>query len=434
MNAILFLFVVVSFVGLSTSRTYKIHEPQLTAPYKSYIFTLWGVAKGATISTVYNVQNVTDSAFLLLTVAEGFDISLYSAAMKAPMTPDLMDYLCQQPSTVRETLFGTGKSQYTFPSTDRYSVILLRCLTPSSNYTQGNTLSLVEVDVSVHIINPNGSELSIEDIPFVQTALFFLILYVILMVILAGQILRAPTDAVKPIHSLFLFTAAVGVLSNMLYYVWLLNLDQAEPGEESGIGMAILTRAVMHIFDTLFLLSLLLVSFGWSISRTFLPDREKQFTFFCIGSYLLLGLLNSTCTGDSAATVSCNSLNVLTYVVKTLILLGVVVALNISSNQLRSIIQHSPWINNILLQYARSKQFTNFRLAFLFYLLLPTVILLLELSLLSWRTQWITDMMIKLVDVMLSIVVAVNFSPLSESYLSRSFDGSLQGSVSRRAD
>ena len=117
---------------------------------------------------------------------------------------------------------------------------------------------------------------------------------------------------------------------------------------------------------------------------------------------------------------------------KTIILLGIVVAMNFSITQLRTIILHSPWIQNILFQYARAKQFNNFRATFLAYLILPTVILILEFSILSWRTQWIADMMIQLVDVMIAVTIGVSFPPISEQYLSRAFDGTMDSSVLNR--
>jgi hypothetical protein len=43
---------------------------------------------------------------------------------------------------------------------------------------------------------------------------------------------------------------------------------------------------------------------------------------------------------------------------------------------------HSPWVASTPIQYARSKQFQIFRLMFIVYLLLPTVFILIKVSIL----------------------------------------------------
>lgn len=282
----------------------------------------------------------------------------------------------------------------------------------------------------MNLRNPSGSELSVEDIPYIQTCLLFMIIYMLMLAILAAQIVRAPPDAVRPIHSLFLLTLSAGLLAYLLYYIYLSKLDEEAEVSDSLLK---LVQSVDHIFDTLFLASLLLASFGWTIARPALSDREKHFAAISLFSYLFIGLANASCTGLAVSGVSCTTLSVLTYVIKTVIMLGVVVALNFSINQLRTIILHSPWVQSIILQYARSKQLNHLRVAFLAYIILPTVIVLLQLSLLSWKSVWIADFMINLVDVMLAMVVGASFAPLSESYLSRAFDGSLDAGVLRRS-
>lgn len=201
---------------------------------------------------------------------------------------------------------------------------------------------------------------------------------------------------------------------------------------EVGVGMTVLVQATDHVFRSLFLASMLLVSFGWSISRSYLPDREKTFATFSITSYLLIGLAHATCVKEANSGSACDFFNAFTYVMRTIILLGIVVALNFSITQLRTILLHSPWVQNIMLQYMRAKQFNTFRSAFLAYLIMPTVILLLEFSILSWRSEWIADLMIQMVDVMIAVLIGASFPPINEQYFSRAFDGSTDSSALRR--
>jgi hypothetical protein len=226
---------------------------------------------------------------------------------------------------------------------------------------------------------------------------------------------------------IFLLTLSLGAMSYLMWYLYMQQLDREG---EANLAVTIGLRAIDHIYSTLFFSSLMLVSFGWTISRTFLSDKEKRFAVFSLSSYLLVGIASAGCM-DSSAT--CSSLFVFTYILRTIILLGIVIAMNFSMTQLRTIIMHSPWIQSILFLYARAKQFNYFRVALLLYLILPSIVLLIQVTILSWKTLWFADFLIEFIDVMIAVVIGVSFSPLSESYLSRAFDGSLDAAVIRQS-
>lgn len=323
---------------------------------------------------------------------------------------------------MRQPLEGSGTYTYGFNELDRYSILVLRCL---YNETSA-VLSSIDIDVTIHMTNPNGSELSLEQIPNIQSSIAFLVMFLVMVTVMAGQIFRAQADAVKPVHILFLVTASFGALMYLLYYLYMRQLDV---DGKSSVHITIGMRIVEHLYSTLYLTSLLLVAFGWTLSRNFLSDREFHFLTCVIMSYLVIGLLSAACLDASDI---CTSLFVFSYVVKTVLLLGVVIAMNFTVTQMRAIIVHSPWIQSILFLYARSKQYNYFRVAFLLYLLIPSFLLLIQVLILSWDTAWIADFLVEILDVMLAMVVGILFAPLSESYLSRAFDGSLDASVLAR--
>jgi hypothetical protein len=323
---------------------------------------------------------------------------------------------------VRKPLEGSGTYTYSFNELDRYSVLVLRCLYNESSAV----LSAVDIEVTIHMTNPNGSELSLEQIPYIQSSIAFLVIFLIMITVMAGQIFRAQADAVKPVHILFLVTASFGALVYLLYYLYMRQLD-VDGKAKDHVTMGL--RIVEHLYSTLYLTSLLLVAFGWTLSRNFLTDREFQFLTCALLSYLVIGLLSAACSNASDI---CTSLFVFSYVVRTILLLGAVIAMNFTVTQMRAIIMHSPWIQSILFLYARSKQYNYFRIAFLLYLLIPSFLLLIQVTILSWDTAWIADFLIEILDVMLAIVIGILFAPLSESYLSRAFDGSLDASVLAR--
>jgi hypothetical protein len=68
----------------------------------------------------------------------------------------------------------------------------------------------------------------------------------------------------------------------------------------------------------------------------------------------------------------------LAFVIKTILLLGIIIAMNFTVTQLRAMLNHSPWVPSTPLQYARYQQFQVFRLIFLLYILLPTAFSLVQ--------------------------------------------------------
>jgi len=75
---------------------------------------------------------------------------------------------------------------------------------------------------------------------------------------------------------------------------------------------------------------------------------------------------------------SCQALSLVAFVVRSLILLAIIIAMNFTVTQLRAMLAHTPWVPSTPLQYARCKQFQTLRVVFIIYLLLPTAYLLIE--------------------------------------------------------
>lgn len=99
--------------------------------------------------------------------------------------------------------------------------------------------------------------------------------------------------------------------------------------------------------------------------------------------------------------------------------------MNFTVTQLRAMLIHTPWVPSTPLQYARCKQFQMFRSAFIIYLLLPTVFLLISVTTLSWKEDWVVTTLNELTELLFFFHIGVTFSPLYEPLLVRAFDGSL---------
>jgi hypothetical protein len=119
---------------------------------------------------------------------------------------------------------------------------------------------------------------------------------------------------------------------------------------------------------------------------------------------------------------TCQSLNLVTYILRNLVLLGIIIAMNFTVTQLRAGLIHSPWIPSTPVQYARVKQFQVFRIVFILYLLLPTAFLLVQSSFFSWKETWIVFLLNDVLTLYMYFHVGATFAPLQEPFLIRAFD------------
>ena len=428
----LLVLVILLTCMLQTSWSFSFKYDKTTSDmFSAYLIQDFGVAKGGSLQFDYKIQAKNEqlsykSFILIITVTEAARVGWYSNLMT--VSGENANYyqaigdICHQPSEGRNVLYGVGTYQYKVKQTDRYSVIIVQCF---ESYEDNP----ITVSLNGFLRNPSttgeddGSMLPIQDIPYINMTLGLTLLYIILIVSLAGQLLLADSTSRRPIHYLFLLTLALGVAANASYYGFLMHVDVTGFTHD---GYIIAAQIFEHLFSAAFITSLLLLSLGWTVTRNFLSDKEKQFAAVTVISYIIIGIASATCLGGTDSTSSCKALGVLMYVLRSIILLGVVVGMNFSITQLRTIIMHLPWVHGILMQYARVKQYSTFRIAFLLYLLLPTMILLMQVSLLSWESYWITDLLIELLDVGLILCVGITFAPISEQFLSRAFDGSIE--------
>lgn len=122
---------------------------------------------------------------------------------------------------------------------------------------------------------------------------------------------------------------------------------------------------------------------------------------------------------------SCQALSLVSFVIRSLVLLAIIIAMNFTVTQLRAMLTHTPWVPSTPLQYARCKQFQMFRVVFIIYLLVPTAFLLVEVTTYSWREQWLVTLLNEATDLLFFFHLGVTFSPMYEPLLTRAFDGSL---------
>lgn len=102
-----------------------------------------------------------------------------------------------------------------------------------------------------------------------------------------------------------------------------------------------------------------------------------------------------------------------------------IIAMNYTVSHLRTLITNLAWCPSIPYLYVRLRTYYSFRTLYLLYILLPTVAIMIQVTMLTWKEQWIVDAVNIFINLGFYFVVGVIFSPLDLAELTRPFDGSL---------
>ena len=73
--------------------------------------------------------------------------------------------------------------------------------------------------------------------------------------------------------------------------------------------------------------------------------------------------------------------------------------------------------------YGRLYQFQIFRWAFLAYLLSPTALLIIKVTVLSWEYEWLNDCVAHGLYLAIMCVIAATLAPSPEALVVQGFDG-----------
>jgi len=146
--------------------------------------------------------------------------------------------------------------------------------------------------------------------------------------------------------------------------------------------------------------TLILLGNGWGITRT-LADKEIMMYMVVVLLYGVFEILRIQCIsakdvllpnllvvldpksvgwGNEDFDQSCESYQLATYILRSILLLGVIVALNFNITNLRSLIIESVWRAELAVYYHFLKRFSDFRWIFLAFLLSPTLMLIAQVS------------------------------------------------------
>ncbi|DAZ97538.1 TPA: hypothetical protein N0F65_003024 [Lagenidium giganteum] len=159
----------------------------------------------------------------------------------------------------------------------------------------------------------------------------------------------------------------------------------------------------------------------WSLTRDQLTRREHRLIIVVFGVYFSIALIKALCDSEDDL---CKAYLLTEYVIKSVMMLGVIVALNFTISQLRLAIIESRWNSYVTpLTYMKLNQFQSFRGIFLMYLLIPTALLIANLLVVSppgsWRYEWVNELLTECSTLFIYANVGFILRPLDPYIYSR---------------
>jgi hypothetical protein len=286
----------------------------------------------------------------------------------------------------------------------------------------------INYEVNANFLNPApySSELT-QNLPLQQTNLVrvsigLALLYAGIVAFLAGQLIWAPVGGVKKIHYWFMYCALLGLVAFCFYAQYYMQQNQSG-GSHSAVLLG--GRVISHLASFALLLTMTYLALGYSIFRTALTERETSLITPIFAAYLLCGLINANSCSGGDDDPTCVIFSTFTDILRSVIVLAMIIALNFSMTSLRNLLISSPWAPSVPLQHFRLAQYTEFRNILLAYILLPTFVIVLTLSLLSWEEFWIQALLVEMIDVIFLTYIVRIYAPSSDIMVTRAFDGSL---------
>lgn len=100
---------------------------------------------------------------------------------------------------------------------------------------------------------------------------------------------------------------------------------------------------------------------------------------------------------------------------------GIIVSINFNITSSRAALNAYPWSSQVPLQYKALASFNLFRVLFLAYLLLPTLLLVARVMLVAWPYAWVDPLLRHALYLALFVALAVAFAPVDVELYRRPF-------------
>ncbi|KAE9001256.1 hypothetical protein PF005_g14545 [Phytophthora fragariae] len=186
-------------------------------------------------------------------------------------------------------------------------------------------------------------------------------------------------------------------------------LDIAQDVGESATSAALLGVSVLG-------------SLGWSITRARLSRRETLSLLLLAVIYLVVSFNKALCRPTDAP--QCRGFVLSEYALQSMMMLGVIVALNFTIAQLKLAASYERWNCFVTpLTYMKLEQFQRFRFVFLGYLLTPTFLLLVNLLVVTppgyWRYAWVNTLLAEVTTLVIVTNIGLVVRPVDTYIYSR---------------
>eukprot|EP00753_Platysulcus_tardus_P015254 PLAT4941.2.p1 GENE.PLAT4941.2~~PLAT4941.2.p1 ORF type:complete len:470 (+),score=203.81 PLAT4941.2:166-1575(+) len=334
---------------------------------------LFGFGDSGELRITAHTQPASASVYIVLADAEQWEESVSYLLARDVSTP-----ICTLPTALRVEVSNVTAVRLPIPRAGRYTLQLLFCQAAE-----------VRVTGSVELANDCDAHGCSQQLSYGEVGL--LPMFATLAVVYTALAIWTRCARSLPLHKLL----ALGMLvkaANML--VSWLQYRQISLDGRSSDAMLVIASFFNAAGDTCFLFLLLLAAGGLSVTRSTITRREVVPYASIFGSHLLVGFVHGVCSGYAGI---CGASLLVAYLLRALVMLAIIVALNFNITALRQTMIFDSWSASTASLYSKLSMFHAFRWAFLAYLLLPTMLLVVEITVLSWRFAWVEQLILELV-------------------------------------
>lgn len=154
------------------------------------------------------------------------------------------------------------------------------------------------------------------------------------------------------------------------------------------------------------LITYLLTALGWKTMRPRLYVGEVRFTACIAIASFYFGIFEISCTGQS-----CGGYVLSRLILHSLAYLCIIVAFNLNLAMLRSQILEATVGREAGRLYSRKRAYSTFRWIFLLYLIQPTAVLFIKVSVLSWEEGWVFALLDEAAKWAILLATVIVYSP-----------------------
>eukprot|EP01080_Neovahlkampfia_damariscottae_P002980 gene2980-4990_t len=331
----------------------------------------FGIEKGGKIfvNITLSDSDIRNSKLVFIVIPE----NQYRLISGWTSDPRVLHQICSLPSLIRipldkSSIYLSRKIEYS----NNYAFLIAKCQQPIEEFY---------VQVQIQIYNPNESHLSIEDENLINLYFVLLVVYTIILFSHMGYLI-INYKGFRRIHVLItiaLSLKVIEIISGLAFFMVLSRFG-------GFVYYILFIREFLGILsETLFLMLLLLTSFGWGLITLYLGRRETQIFWGSLLLFMLFRILYSTCIHM----ILCPAYVISYKVIKFLINFGIIISLNANIDRLNAVAFEEQWPQGRGSIYSKLEMFKSFRFTFLIYLVLPTIFLFIRLAVLSWKESWV---------------------------------------------